>query len=208
VIPVVLTPPLSAGPRRRTRALPIAALVGAGLVLWGVLATVVWGAAVSPYGFVRFSLADADRTITVQRAGTYVVFEEFPGAAGDDPTLPLEVSVIDEQGLPVEVTPLIDPTDPGAAASYRVPFHEGRAVAQFHLPERGRYLLRVDLRPLEDAPPGRYRVDPSARLALGRRTSLSWVGSIAVPLLGGVAPAAAGTWVLIRSVRARRRDRP
>lgn len=207
MIPVVLAPPLPAAHPRRGPAIPVAGAVGAALIVVGLLAVVVWGAAVSPYGFARFSLADGDRTLAVRQAGTYVVFEEFAGAAGDDPTLPLQVVVIDERGLPVEVTYLVDPTEPGAAESYQVPFHEGRAVAQFHLPDRGRYLVQVGVGPPGTYPIDLYRTDPAATIAIGRRTSLSWVGSIAVPLVAGVVPAAVGVGLLARTWRAGGRDR-
>ncbi|WP_334141521.1 hypothetical protein [Rhabdothermincola sp.] len=203
MIPIVLAPPLPAARARRPSSISLAGALGATLIMVGVVAVVVWAAAVSPYGFARFTLADADRTISVRQGGTYLVFEEFTGASGDEPPLPLQVSVIDQRGRPVEVTYLIDPTDPGAADSYRVPFHEGRAVARFQVPEGGRYLVQVDVRPPGTYPAGLYRADPAATVAIGRPASLTWMGSVAAPLVVGVAPVVVGVGLLARACRSR-----
>lgn len=203
MIPIVLAPPLPAARARRASSIRLAGVLGAILIVVGVLAVVVWAAAVSPYGFARFSLADADRTISVRHGGTYLVFEEFAGASGDEPPLPLQVSVIDQRGRLVEVTYLVDPTDPGAAESYRVPFHEGRAVARFRVPEGGRYLVQVDTRPPGTYPTGLYRADPAATVAIGRPASLTWLGSVAVPLVAGVLPVVVGIGLLARAWRSR-----
>lgn len=193
MIPAVLAEPVPGRDAARPSSpVPAILVVGAALVLLGTVAMLVWLAAVSPYGFARFALVDADRTITVREGGTYVVFEEFPGATGDAPTLPVEVSVLDGRGRPLAVTPLLDPTDPAGTPSYQLPWREGRAIAEFRVPEGGTYLVLVTLRPPGTYPSDLYSLRPSADIAIGREISTSWLGSPFVPIFAAALPVAVG----------------
>jgi hypothetical protein len=197
VIPAVLAEPLpSRGAARPPTRVPAILIVGVALVLLGTVAMLVWLAAVSPYGFARFALIDADRTITVREGGTYVVFEEFPGATSDAPTLPVEVSVLDGRGRPLAVTPLLDPTDPAGTPSYQLPWREGRAIAEFRVPSGGTYLVLVTLRPPGTYPSDLYALRP-ADIAIGREISTSWLGSPFVAIVAGALPAAVGAVLVV-----------
>ena len=141
-----------------------------------------------------------DRTINVSRPGTYLVFDEQPGAA--DPDLPpmLSITVIDPNARNVPVEPLIAPgTGRGAVPAYRVPPNEGRAIARFTAPREGPYLLSVEQLNTEGIDPAGYQSDLSSTIAVGRQLSWSWLRSPlgllvlgVLPMLAGVAVVAAG----------------
>ncbi len=208
MLPAPLVPPLpSRPPRRARRRIPWLTLIGVVLIVGGLVGAVVWFGALSPYGFVRFPLARADRTITISRPGTYLLFEEFDGASRSDLPPPLEVVILDGRGRPLPVQRLVDPGERRAPQSYNVPPNEGRAIARFVAPIAGRYWL--DVEPFEPADSERsaFRAQWPDGLAVGRQLGATWLRTPIGLLLLGVVPVAAGTFVLITALRRRRRAR-
>lgn len=177
------------------------------LLAGGVIGSIVWVAALSPYGFIRFSLLHADRTVTVSRPGEFLLFEEYPGAASADLPSPLAVTVTDDRGRPVPVEVLLDPGDEGAPYSYRVPPHEGRAVARFDATRPGLYLVQVEPLNLGALDRSDYRPRLPEGLAVGRRIEWNWLRGPLGLLVCGVLPLVAGTVVAVWAVRRRRRIR-
>lgn len=208
VLPPPLAPPLPSrtvrGARRR---LPWRAAIGVLLLVAGLVGTLVWVGALSPYGFVRFPLVRADRTITISRPGDYLLFEEYAGASQGDLPSALSVGVLDSSGRTVPVQPLLDAGERGAPSGYRVPLREGRAVARFAAPRRGLYLVRVE--PLDvDAPDrSRYRAGLPTDLAVGRELAWGWLRTPLGLVVLGLVPLAAGVAVLVWAARRRRGPR-
>jgi hypothetical protein len=205
VLPPPLAPPLPSRPTRRPRRrIPWLALLGLALVLTAIVGAIGWVGAFSPYGFVRFSSPSADRTITISRPGDYLVFEEGVGATDPDLPPPLAITVIDERGHSVPVEQLVAPGSSAAPFAYHVPPNEGRAIARFNAPRRGRYLLQVGLLDPDSIVAANYQSDPPSRLAVGRELGMAWLRTPwGLLVLAGV-PLAAGVVVL---VLARRRGR-
>jgi hypothetical protein len=179
-------------------------LLGILLVVAGIAGTIVWVGALSPYGFVRFSLPRADRTITISRPGDYLIFEEYAGATDRDLPSRLEVSVIDERGRSLAVEQLVPPGSQRAPFAYHVPPNEGRAIGRFNAPRAGLYLLQVEPLDPQSIDPADYRSDLPGGLALGRELSVAWLRTPLGWLALGAVPCAAGIVVL---VVARRRHR-
>lgn len=164
----------------------------------------LWLTALSPYGFRRFSLADGDRVLVIHRAGTYEVFEEFPGAAAHQLPSPLEVSVIDTEGRAVEVQRLVRPGDRAPVDTYDLPLYEGRGVARFDAPRTGRYLLRVG-----ELDPGTYTAEEYSRaagvvIAVGPSAASTWIASPLISLVVGPVPFVVGIVVIVVTTRAAR----
>jgi hypothetical protein len=204
MLPGPLTPPSPAGVAPRPPRRPaVATVAGILLVAVGVLGSLVWLGAVSPLGFIRFPVIDGDRTLTFRDAGAYVVFEEFPGAAGDRLPSPLDITVIDHTGNDVPVTPLTRPGAPTPVHPYDLPGFEGRAVAELTVPRSGRYLVRVRIREVGRYAPEEYTAVPSADLAVAREAAVHWVAHPAVGVLVGPVPIAAGVVVLVVGRRRR-----
>ena len=95
MIPIALTAPPAPSPH----ASPVGAVlraVAVVLLLASVAGLFTWYLVLSPFSFRRWSSAEVVTDIHVNEPGTYVVFEEFPGAAGDqasnDPRLSLRSS--------------------------------------------------------------------------------------------------------------------
>jgi hypothetical protein len=183
------------------------AIGGVVLVLLGLVGTVVWVGAFSPYGFVRFELVRADRTVTVSRAGEYLVFEEGPGAGRADLPPAVVVSVTDERGRLLEVEDLVPPGERGAPFSYHVPPHEGRAIARFEAPRAGLYWLQVEPLDLDERERAGYRDELPDGLAFGRQLDWSWLRTPLGVVVLGLVPLAAGTVLLVAAARRRRRSR-
>jgi hypothetical protein len=175
------------------------------LVVAGVIGVIVWVGALSPYGFIRFSLLRADRTVTVSRPGEYLLFEEYAGAADADLPSALAVTVIDDRGRPLDVDRLLDPGRRGAPFSYRVPPNEGRAVARFEAPRTGLYLVQVEPLRLNALDRAGYREDLPDELAVGRRLGWNWLRTPLGLVVLGLVPLAAGSIVLVSAIRRRRR---
>jgi hypothetical protein len=188
---------------------PWLTLVALVLFAAAVAGTLVWAAALSPYGLVRFSVPRADRTVTISRTGTYLVFEEDPDAARAALPPPLEISVLDDRGRTVPVTMLVEPGQAAAPFAYDVPPHEGRAIARFEASRAGRYLVQVEPLAPGTFDPSQYSDDRPDALAVGRQLAMSWLRTpLGLLLLGGV-PFIAGVVVLVaaRRRRAAARDR-
>jgi hypothetical protein len=205
MLPPPLVPPLPTRPLRRPRRrIPWLALLGVLLVVAGIAGTIVWVGALSPYGFVRFSLPRADRTITISRAGEYLVFEEYAGATDRDLPSRLDISVVDDRARALKVEQLVPAGTQGAPFAYHVPPNEGRAIARFTAPRAGRYLLLVEPLDPQSIDPADYRPDLPGSLAVGRELSVAWLRTPLGFLVLGAVPFAAGVVVL---VVARRRHR-
>src|SRR3954454_25312908 len=146
MLPPPLAPPLPTRPMRGSRRrIPWLALLGFALILAAVVGAIAWGAAFSPYGFVRFAGPSADRTITISRPGDYLIYEE--GADASDRDLPprVAITVNDRRGRSLHVDQLIAPRTRGAPFAYHVPPHEGRAIGRFTATRSGLYRLHVEL---------------------------------------------------------------
>jgi hypothetical protein len=105
--------------------------------------------------------------------------------------------VLDGRGRPLAVTSLLDPTDPAGTPSYQLPWREGRAIAEFRVPEGGTYLVLVTLRPPGTYPSDLYSLRPSADIAIGREISTSWLGSPFVPIFAAALPVAVGAVLVV-----------
>ena len=82
------------------------------------------------------------RSRSAARATTSYSRKEPARPTADLPP-PLAITVVDERGHSVPVEPLIAPGTSAAPFAYHVPPNEGRAIARFTAPRRGRYLLQV-----------------------------------------------------------------
>jgi len=206
MLPPPLTGPLPSRRLRRTRwRIPWLAIVGILLVVAGVIGAIVWVGALSPYGFIRFPLSRADRTITISRPGTYLVFEEYAGAARSDLPSRLDIAVNDGNGRSL-ADALLEPGERGAPFAYNVPPNEGRAVARFVAPRPGRYFLRIETPDDEAVDAARYRDHLPDGIAVGRELGMAWLRTPLGLVLFGLLPLAAGGVVMARVV-VRRRQR-
>jgi hypothetical protein len=170
-----------------------------------VAGAVIWAAALSPYGLVRLSTIGG--SVTVNRPGTYLIFEEDPGAARPALPPPLEISVLDERGQNVPVTTLVRPGDVGAPFSYNAPPHEGRAIARFDAPRRGQYLVQISGLDPDGLDAAAYSSDRPDGLAVGRQLAWPWLRTpLGLLLLGGV-PFVAAVVVLVVARRRRQASR-
>jgi hypothetical protein len=204
VLPGPLTPPAPIGAVPRARRRPaVGTIVGIVLLVLGGIGSLVWFGAVSPLGFTRFPVIKGDRTLTFRDAGTYVAFEEFPGAADGRLPSPLDVTVIDRTGNEVPVTPLTTPGDTAPVHPYDLPGFEGRAVAEITVPRPGRYLVRVRIREAGRYAADEYEAVPSADVAVAREVAVTWVAHPAVGVLVGPVPFVAGVAVLVVGGRRR-----
>jgi hypothetical protein len=181
--------------------------VGVALIVAGFLCGVTWVGALSPLGYTRFSLLSSGQTISVRAGGTYLVFQEFPGASAPRRPPPLQVTVTAEGGDVVEVTALGVPGQDSDAATYELGPFEGQAFASVDLPGAGDYLVRVALLDPASLRSADYSFEPTAQLAMGRALSTTWLGSPWVLLAAGVVPIATGAVVLIVAAVRRGRDR-
>jgi hypothetical protein len=202
MIPAPLAVPVDVRPRparQRSRTLAWAALVA---LVAAVVGAVVWAGAYAPFGYQRFDVFDATREMTFRSGGTYVVYEEFDGASQALLPTPIEIVVVDADGVPVPVTSLLDPGERAAPDAYDTPWHEGRAIARFEIDEGGTYVVQVAFLPGET---GRFRPFEQVTLAVGRAPALSWMaGPLGALALAGV-PLVVAVGL---AVAARRADRP
>jgi hypothetical protein len=175
------------------------------LLAASVAGALLWAAALSPLGLVRLAaLPGQERQVTINRPGTYLVFEEDPGASDGQLPPPFEISVLYEQSGTVPVTMLVDAGEVGAPFAYDVFPHEGRAIARFEAVREGAYYVRVERLEAGAFDPSDYSDDPPDGLAVGRQLEWSWLRTpLGLLLLGGV-PLAAGIAVIIVSRRRRR----
>jgi hypothetical protein len=172
-------------------------LGGAVLIVVAVVGAVVWTAALSPVGYNRFSVTSLDRTLDIDRAGTYLVFEEFAGASQPDLPSTLEVSVFATDGRAVPSRRLIDPGERAAPHAYNLFGYEGRAIAEFSIPRPGRYLVQVRPVGAGSADPGEYRDVVPETIAVGRDLAAGWLGGWLGPLLMAVVPFVLGVALIV-----------
>lgn len=166
--------------------------LGLALVACGLLGAVAWGVFVSPLGFTRYPLTERDRTFTIHRAGTYVVYIEYPGASGAALPPALDINVASLAGRPIEVRPLGASGLRSAPGAYRLGPYEGRAVALIVAREAGTFLVTIEPTPASQVDPSQEQVIAEATIALGRGWSRGWLASWGGVVLVVMAPILAG----------------
>jgi hypothetical protein len=177
-------------PRSRSRPFRIA---GVTLLALSVVILVAWVIFISPLGFTRYPLNDLDRTFTIHRAGTYVVYFEFPGESR--PALPpaLRIGVVALSGQQIEVHPIGTPGVVGAASAYDLGRHEGRAVAVIVAHRAGTFVVSITPTPAGAVDTSQQRIVTEGTIALGRDWSGTWLASgfgfglvVIVPMVAGL----------------------
>jgi hypothetical protein len=176
-------------------------LVFAGIT---VLGAVAWVAVFSPLRMRRFAVYDASRIVSFPQSGTYVLFEEGPGASQVRLPPPVVVSVIGEGGIDVPVDFYAGPGDTSTPPNYRVGPYEGRAFARFFIPRPGEYLVRIETAPPSVLSPGQYSAPPRGEYALGREITTTWLGSYTGVVVVAALPALAAAVAASVSRRQRR----
>jgi hypothetical protein len=164
------------------------------LVVAAVMAAVGWYAFLSPFSLHRLDGTQQSYVLELDRAGAYILYEEFPGAAQPAPPSAVDVAGFGVRSRALPVQPLVRLGTQGAPGAYATPWHEGRGVAKIVVPSAGTYLITITPKPAADLDPDKFREPPSSvRYALGREATLSWWATpfglgvmVLVPLLGGV----------------------
>jgi len=158
-----------------------------------IVLLVAWVIFVSPFGFTRYPLADHDRTFTIHRAGTYVVYFEFPGESRSALPPALEVGVAALSGQQIEVRPIGTPGVAGAPSAYDLGGHEGRAVAVIVAHRAGTFAVSIVPTPAGEVDQSQQRIVTEGTIALGREWSRTWLASpfgfalvVVVPMVGGL----------------------
>ncbi len=208
MLPPPLAPPLPSRPTRRPRRrIPWLALVGFALVLIAIVGAIGWVGAFSPYGFVRFSLLRAERTITISRPGDYLIFEEGAGATDPRPA----AAPGDHRGRRAWAVGAGRVTrrariQRGALrlprATERRPGHRSvQRAASRGVSAAGRSLSTRD-----SIVAANYQSDLPSSLAVGRELGMAWLRTPwGLLVLAGV-PLAAGVVVLVVARRRGRRE--
>ncbi len=178
---------------------PARLLLPAGIALVGtsLVAVVVWGIFLSPFGFKRYPLVEQDRIFTIHEAGTYVLYLEGPGES--KPSLPpaIDVNAVTLAGQRVEVRPLGKPGVVAAPAAYDVWRYQGRGLAVLKVDQAGTFVLHVQPVPAADVDPTQQRAVSTGTLAIGRGASRSWLGGwLGLAVLAG-GPALVGIGLMI-----------
>ncbi|MEZ5141255.1 MAG: hypothetical protein R2726_01870 [Acidimicrobiales bacterium] len=206
---MIPTPLVAPPARARSTSRPVwwaGSWVGVLLLVVAVFGAVLWVGAVSPLGFRRFSVFDADRRIDFRQPGTFVVFEEYRGASR--PSFPPALDVTVRGDAPVTVDKLIQPGQSAAPDAYRDAFgHEGRAIARFTITEPGSYRVRVNPKPLGTYDPAEYASRTRGTIALGRDLATTWLATPWGVVALVVVPLITGLVLLVLTRRARRRAR-
>jgi hypothetical protein len=179
------------------------ALVGIALISCGIIGLAAWGIFLSPLGFTRYPLSDRDRTFTIRRPGTYVVYFEFPGESRSLLPPALDIGVASLSGQDVDVTIISRPGRRGAPGAYDVWGHEGRAVALITSHESGTFVVSITPTPATEVDTNSQRIVTQGTIALGREWSASWLASWGGITLLVVAPIVAGVAVLVLAWRRR-----
>ncbi|MGZ4726578.1 MAG: hypothetical protein ACXWB2_02565 [Acidimicrobiales bacterium] len=183
------------------------ALVGIALIACGVIGLAAWGIFLSPLGFTRYPLSDRDRTFTLRRPGTYVVYFEFPGESRTLLPPALDIGVASLSGQKVDVTTISAPGHMGAPGAYDLWGHEGRAVALITSHEAGTFVVSITPTPASEVDTNSQRIVTQGTIALGREWSATWLASWGGVTLLVVVPVVAGASVLVLAWR-RRAPRP
>lgn len=196
--------PLVASAPTRTRRPPGSGfrIAGSVLVVLAICGGAVWFATLSPFSFSRWGLSEGAHSINVRQTGTYVIFEEYPGASDQRLQPFVDITVRSPGNRKTEVTRLIDGNGE-SAFTYRVPGHEGHAVASFEADRTGTYLVNVTGVPHDNVSP--IDLETHTTIAVGRDTKMAWVGTIwgLLPLV--VVPLGLGAGLLVIGARRRRR---
>jgi hypothetical protein len=176
--------------RSRARRL---ALTGVALIAAAIIGLVAWAIFVSPLGFSRYPLSDQDRTFTIHRAGTYVVYFEYPGESRSALPPALDVRVVPLSGQQVDVHPIGTPGVAGAPDAYDLGSHEGRAVAVIVAHRAGTFVVSITPVAASSVDTSQQRIVTEGTIALGREWSRSWLASwfgfglvVVVPVLVGL----------------------
>jgi hypothetical protein len=141
VIPEALTaPPAPSRIGGPVRYIGIARAVGALLLVLALVGGSAWYLVYSPFSFRRWSTLEVVPELVIKDPGTYVVYEEFPGAADSTADSNLTISLSSIGGRRVSGTDQIG-ADGRSTSTYHTPFHEGRAVASFVVDRPGTYRL-------------------------------------------------------------------
>ncbi len=187
-------------------------------VLLVVAAAGAWGwlTELSPFAFARWEVFETSATVALD-PGTYVVYEEFDGAAGATSRQPLTVFVRSIAGRDLAVV-AIDGGEPvgGAPADgsfvpvepYHTPWHEGRPTGEFTIDRAGTYTVTAF--PSESSATGRdYNSLLTSFVALAPVERPGWIGSLGGLLLLTAVPLALGViaWIVAVVRWPRRRHR-
>jgi hypothetical protein len=177
----------------RARATTIT-LAGVALLASAVIGLVAWAIFVSPLGFSRYPLSDQDRTFTIHRAGTYVVYFEFPGESRAALPPALDVRVVPLSGQEVDVHPIGSPGVEGAPNAYDLAGHEGRAVAEIVAHRAGTFVVSITPVRAAEVDTSQQRIVTEGTIALGREWSRTWLATwfgfvlvVVMPILVGAA---------------------
>ena len=179
------------------------ALIGIALISCGIIGLAAWGIFLSPLGFTRYPLSDRDRTFTIRRPGTYVVYFEFPGESRELLPPALDIGVASLSGHDVDVTTIARPGHRGAPGAYDLWGHEGRAVALITSHEAGTFVVSITPTPASEVDTNSQRIVTQGTIALGREWSASWLASWGGITLIVVVPIVAGVAVLVLAWRRR-----
>ncbi len=183
------------------------ALIGIALIACGIIGLAAWGIFLSPLGFTRYPLSDRDRTFTIHRPGTYVVYFEFPGESRTLLPPALDIGVASLSGQKVDVTIISAPGHEGAPGAYDLWGHEGRAVALITSHDAGTFVVSITPTPSSEVNTNTQRIVTQGTIALGREWSATWLASWGGVTLIVVLPIVAGVSVLVLAWR-RRGPRP
>ena len=190
-----------APPRDRWSVARKLAFAGIALVSVAVISLVAWGLFVSPIGFARYPLADQDRTFTIHRAGTYVVYFEYPGESRRQLPPAIDVSVVPLSGQKVDVRLIGRPGVAGTPAAYDLHGYEGRAIALITAHQAGTFVVSIGPKPAGEVDTSQQRIVTEGTIALGREWSRTWLAGwfgfgliVIVPFVAGIGLMIAG-WI-------------
>jgi hypothetical protein len=129
-----------APPERRPRAGLVLRLAAVVLVMIALAGLTTWLIRLSPVGLERWRAIETSRPITFDEPGTYVIYEESPGASGrrGAPEVLVSVRSIAGRALPVRTGGDL-PDD--IERTYHVGTYEGRAIAAVDVDRPGRYVV-------------------------------------------------------------------
>jgi hypothetical protein len=206
VIPGVLAPPAPSAVTQHLQRGAIARATGIVVVALGLVAGAAWVGLVSPLSYRRWDLTNGgSQQLSIKEPGTYVLYEEYPGAAGSVAPPALELTVRSVSGRKVEITPLVDESTGVSPRTAAAPFPEGRAVGSFTVEKAGSFLVLAS--PSSRNASGLDDLDlmDTAHVAMSSDVPLGWIGNPAALLALTVAPVVVGgVLVLVGRRRARR----
>jgi hypothetical protein len=167
---------------------------GVAVVMLGMFGSVVWALGYSPLGFDRLSLDGGARSVTLNAAGEYVVYEQ---RVGDDPPLLTTLVVQSDSGERIVTQP--SPSGDGASMRRDLPMFAAWEVARFTVTTPGTYSVYA-----VRATPSEPR--PSGTLAVAAVPSTPWLGTWLGLAVVGVLPALIGAAMMATALRRSRAD--